>query len=560
MKMKLIAFAVICAVCLSAQAPVEPQPSFFQKLKSPWTDARTPAFPSPAYFRKVFSTPVTHVELQPPARLADYVQNGKLVLSLKAYLDLVMANNTDVSIQRLSVERAQNSLYGSFSRFDPTLGLNLNHLRSATTSTDRFDAVTQLKSLRQTSGMTYSQLLSSGTTINAGLNLGKTTSNSANVTNNPNLTGSFSADFSQPLLRGRSLDIVRIQITQARINLRSAVLSNKDSMMGFVQTAELAYWEVIGGRESLAVAERALEVQQRTMARYDKELELGALAELDIFSPRAQLENAKIAVTQAKFTLIRSEDSLRRQMGADLDPAIRRLPIELTEAVAPPEDTTVLDREALVQKALSNRPDIARALLTLQSDDLNLKQSINNTRPNLTFTGSYQGSGTSGTRYAQDNPIPILVGGFTDALGTAFARDNPTYAFGLRLSLPLRDRAATANLANSLLTKKQNTLALRKTEQGIRLEVLNAVTSLESSREQVKQSVIAQDLAQKQLDAEQKKYDLGTTQMYFVLDAQIRKANADSSLSNAYITYHRNELALQRVTGELLERRGIVVE
>jgi outer membrane protein TolC len=566
MKMKLIAFAVICAVCLSAQAPVEPQPSFFQKLKSPWTDPRTPAFPSPSYFKKVFSTPSSHIELQPPARLADYLQDGKLVLSLKAYLDLVMANNTDVSIQRLTVERSQNNLYGSFSKFDPTVGFNLNHQRSTSTSTDRFDQVSQLKNLTQASGLTYTQLLPSGTTLNAGMNLGKTTSNSANNTNNPNLTGSFSADFSQPLLRGRSLDMVRLQITQARINLRSAVLGNKDSMMGYVQTAETAYWDVVGARDSLRVAEAALELQQISMNRSDKMLELGAMAELDIYQPRAQLEQSRIQVSQAKFSLMRAEDALRRQMGADLDPAIRSLPIELTESVAPPEDTTVLDREALVQMALSNRPDLARALLTLQMDDLNLKQSVNNLRPQLTFTGSYSGKGTSGTRYGSDcqtcpiNPIPLTIGGFSDALGTAFARENPTYGFGLRLSLPLRDRAASSNLANSLLTKKSDTLALRKSEQGIRLEVLNAVTALESSRESVKLSKVQRDLAAQDRESWQKKFDLGTTEMYFVLDSQNRLATAESNLSNAYIQYHRNELTLQRVTGELLERRGIVVE
>jgi outer membrane protein len=560
MKMKLVVIAAICAACLCAQAPVKPEPSFFQKLKSPWTDARTPAFPSPAYFKKVFSTPSTHIELQPPARLADYVQNGKLVLSLKAYLDLVMANNTDVSIQRLTVERAQNSLYSSFSRFDPSMTLRLSHGRSTSTSTDRFDAVTQLKSLSQSSTLGFSQLLPSGTTINASMGLTKSTSNSANTTNNPNLGGSFSADFSQPLLRGRSLDIVRIQITTARINLRSAVLSNKDAMMGYVQSAETAYWDVVGARDSLRNAERALELQQVSMDRSDKMLELGAMAELDIYQPRAQLEQSKISVSQAKFTLMRNEDALRRQMGADLDPAIRLLPLDLTESVAPPEDTTVLDREALVQKAVSNRPDLARALLTLQIDDLNLKQSMNNTRPQLSFTGSYSGKGTSGTRYAAGDTVPVSVGGFTDALGTAFARENPTYSFGLNLTLPLRDRAATANLANSLLTKKSDTLAVRKSEQGIRLEVLNAVTALESSRESVKLSKVQRDLAAQDRESWQKKFDLGTTEMYFVLDAQKRLADAEANLSTAYITYHRNELTLQRVTGELLERRGIVVE
>jgi outer membrane protein TolC len=48
--------------------------------------------------------------------------------------------------------------------------------------------------------------------------------------------------------------------------------------------------------------------------------------------------------------------------------------------------------------------------------------------------------------------------------------------------------------------------------------------------------------------------------MYYVLEALNRLANAETTLSSAYITYHRNELSLQRVTGELLERRGIVIE
>ena len=560
MKMKLIACVAICAASLCAQAPVEPQPSFFQKLASPWTDKVVPAFPSPAYFRKMMSTPSSHVELQPPARLADYVQDGKLVLSLKSYLDLVMANNTDVSIQRLTVERFQNNLLGSFSLFDPTLSVNIGQTRSTSTSGNRFDLVSQLKSLRQSSTLQFNQLLPSGTTIGANIGLTKNTSNSANNLINPNLGGTFGFNFSQPLLRGRSLDIVRIQITTARINLRSTVLTNRDSMMSYVQTAESSYWDAVGARDSLRVAEAALALQQVSMDRSNKMLELGAMAELDIYQPRAQLEQARIQVSQAKFSLMRTEDALRRQMGADLDPVVRLLPLELTEAVAPPEDTTVLDREALMQKALSNRPDLARAILALQLDDLNTKQSVNNLRPQLTLTGSYSATGTSGTFYSSGNSVPISTGGFYDALGIAFDRQNPTYVFGLNLNLPLHDRGAAANLANSLLAKKSDTLSVRKTEQQVRLDVLNAVTALESSREQVKLAVVFRDLAKQDQESWQKKFDLGTTEMYFVLDAQNRLVNAESSLSSAYITYHRNELNLQRVTGELLERRGIVIE
>jgi outer membrane protein len=547
MKTKLIVVAAICAACLCAQTPVEPQPSFFQKLKSPWTDKVVPAFPTPAYFKKMISTPSSRVELLPPARLADYVQNGKLVLSLKSYLDLVLANNTDMAIQRLTIERSRNNLLGSFSDFDPYIRMNLFHQRTQSTDTTTEQGVSLSKNLSQTGDLTYNQLLPTGQTVTAGFNLSKAVSNATNVRLNPNLGAGMSFSLTQQLLKGRGLDIVRIKVTTARINLRSTVLTNRDSMMTYVQNAESAYWDVVGARDTLKVAQNALDLQQKSMDRSNKELELGAMAELDIYQPRAQLEQAKIQVSQARFSLMRVEDALRQKMGADLDPAIRRLPIELTESVAPPDDTTVLDREALVQKALSNRPDLAKALLALQLDDLNVKQSVNGLRPSAGLTAKYSTKGNN-------------VLGFSNAFSTVFARDNPTYSFSLAVTLPLHDRAAAVSLANNLLTKKSDTLTVRKTEQQVRLDVLNAVTALESSREQVKMSVVSRDLSKQQADAEQKKYDLGTSQMFYVLDALNRLATAEANLSSAYITYHRNELTLQRVTGELLERRGIVVE
>ena len=73
-------------------------------------------FPKPSYFRETFAAPpVTKVELLSPVRLSDYVVAGKLELSLRAYLELVMANNTDIAISRLSVETAKNAILRGFS-------------------------------------------------------------------------------------------------------------------------------------------------------------------------------------------------------------------------------------------------------------------------------------------------------------------------------------------------------------------------------------------------------------------------------------------------------------
>jgi outer membrane protein TolC len=112
----------------------------------------------------------------------------------------------------------------------------------------------------------------------------------------------------------------------------------------------------------------------------------------------------------------------------------------------------------------------------------------------------------------------------------------------------------------ALVRKKSDVLSLRSSEQRLRLDVLTAVSQVESSRESVKLAGVRRDLAQKQLEAEKLKYDLGTSTMYFVLDAQTRLTTAESSVVNETINYRRNQLSLLRSTGELLTERGIAVQ
>src|ERR1700729_3113720 len=86
--------------------------------------AADPYFPKPSYFKKYFARTVTKVDLQPPVKLADYVVDGKLELSLKSFLDLVMANNPNVLIQRLSLVVNEDAILRAFGNFDPVATAN----------------------------------------------------------------------------------------------------------------------------------------------------------------------------------------------------------------------------------------------------------------------------------------------------------------------------------------------------------------------------------------------------------------------------------------------------
>ena len=304
-----------------------------------------------------------------------------------------------------------------------------------------------------------------------------------------------------------------------------------------------------------------MELSAEALKRSRRELELGAISPLDIYQPEANYASAEIQVLQARYRLQQAEDVLRRQMGADLDVKFRQMPISLTESVAPPADNTEIDREKAVEKALRLRPEIRSINEELQTDDLVLKQQTNLLRPDFSLRGTYISTGRGGRFFQRVGPTTMVIpGGFGDALEQVFGFGFPIYSFGLTMRLPIRDRAAAANYADAVVAKRQDILARRSTEQNIRQQVLTAVSQVESSKASVKLAVVAQGFAQKQLDAEQKKYDLGTSVIFFVLDAQTRLVNAEAALVNQTVLYRRNLLNLLRVTGELLDERGIKVQ
>ena len=96
----------------------------------------TPFFPKPAYFRETFVNPSPRVDLRPPVRIGDFVVDGKLELSLRSYLELVMANNTDVNIQKVTLEFQKHAITRAFARFDPTLVASFSSERTKSPATD----------------------------------------------------------------------------------------------------------------------------------------------------------------------------------------------------------------------------------------------------------------------------------------------------------------------------------------------------------------------------------------------------------------------------------------
>jgi outer membrane protein len=207
------------------------------------------------------------------------------------------------------------------------------------------------------------------------------------------------------------------------------------------------------------------------------------------------------------------------------------------------------------------RPDLQGLKVALDVDDLQIEQASNQLRPDLQLTGNYSSQGLGGVfNYSSSGRLSTIPGGFGDALGQMFGFGYPIYSFGLTLNLPIRSRNAAANYADQVVAKKSDQLTVRRSEQQVRLDVTNAISQTEAAKNSVRLAKVAKDFSQKYLEAEQKKYELGTSQIFFVLQAQTALVNADSAVVQNQITYRRNMLNLLRRTGELLAERGITIQ
>src|SRR5208283_1537373 len=330
-----------------------------------------------------------------------------------------------------------------------------------TNATTAENAASLTKSLTQPYALQYSQTLPEGLSYTASFSGAKSSQTNSYNNYNPALTANMRFSVTQPLIQNLGSYVNRIPLMTAQSNYRISDYAMRVQLLTFVNIAETAYWNVILARENVRVAESGENNAAEFLKYMQKELSLGALSPLDIYNPEQSLASAQLSVSQAKWALDQAEDTLRHQMGADLDPQVRRLPIVLTESVdlGPAESMTV-DAEQAVAKALVNHPAMRQDLQRLDVDDLGIQSAKNGLLPNLYFSMFYQSNGTGGlynpglsTIVGAGGSSAVIPGGIADALDQMFGFGYPTYYAALTLNLPIRNRAASAAMATATVQK-----------------------------------------------------------------------------------------------------------
>jgi outer membrane protein TolC len=518
-------------------------------------------FPADAQSTESYSALLTKQvksgSLSPPAHVQDYVIDGKLHLRLQDAVRLALENNSNIRIEETQVEAQKFSLLGAYKPFDPLIQSIGNVNRYSYSGVSQLqgigDTTATLNTLSQTVQASYTQTFTTGTNIFAGFSSNRSSTNNSFYFFNPYVNSTVTLQFTQPLLRnaGRFANtapviIARRVLQQSRAGFEAQV---NDAILQVVTQ----YWTVVQARGSFDVERRSLALAESSYQHDKRALELGALPPLDIYRSQSEVAARRLQAIQSEYVLKQAQEAFRFTIGVDQDPALAALDLDLVEKPEPEGEIENVDPGEILRKALTARPEIAAANAALANDETSIRLAHNGLKPDLSLTGFYQTNGIGGNQYDLNTGRLISQGGLGASFDQMFGFGFPGYGGTLTLNLPLRNRAAKANLGTALVARRHDLYSAQVTKEEIFRQVQDSVHLLEEAKLTLAAGKESLDLARKSLTAEQRKYELGAETNFFVLDSQTKLAQSELNLLQTQISYQIARATVDRATGSLLE-------
>ena len=481
-------------------------------------------------------------------------------LSLLDAVEMALRNNLNVQVSRYGPESSFHGINSARGAFDATMTFQIpsGFSRGSSPSNNQIQGGDIVTSQNLSGGFTWSENLQWGTNYSLGWNQSRNSTDNELQTFNPTLSARFNGSISQPLLRNRG-DVNRTSIKVAMNSYDSSLESFRSQVQNILFQTIQAYWNLRAQSETVTVRQNALDEAQQQYARNQIQVEIGTLAPIETVQAQTSAASAELSLIQALNALENAQDQLKELLNFDVivdDPfAYNLVPIE-----EPEENIAPIDVEEAVRIALENDPSLAQQRLSLRSAELNLARARNQLLPNLSLNASFNMQGRAGTRLLNaygGGEIETIQTGIGTALGQIFSGDFNTWSVSATLSMPLHNYSAKASVATSQINQRQQMTTYAQRQQQLRYVVRQQVRNVENLVRQVATSTLSRELSQRQLEAEQRKFEVGTSTNFNVLTFQNDFANAQLSELQAIIQLQNGIAQLELNKGTLLQAYGV---
>ena len=346
----------------------------------------------------------------------------------------------------------------------------------------------------------------------------------------------------QPLLNnfGGKREQTAINISNYQANISEEEFRQK--VIEIAKNVAQVYWKLFLFKELITINQQNLAMATEVFRREDVRLAKGISQQLDV-------ERARSNVQTRRSTLLRSRKEYRIAMDRlklllngstlNIDSDLTVIPVEAPQTVP-----VIVDENQAIETALIHRPEMMKAkqeLMIRQADeDLTAHQRL----PTLDAFGRYSLSG-----YGED---------FDGAGDNMSLNDEDAWEVGIFFEWAIGNRSANSLYRKKILRRLQANAQLERLEDDIKLDVKQVLHGIMTARGEIEATRLAMEAAEKVVEGEFARFDIGQTSNLELLRAQDLLAVTSRSFSRAIVDYNIEMHELARAQGVL--PNGVAIE
>jgi outer membrane protein len=348
-------------------------------------------------------------------------------------------------------------------------------------------------------------------------------------------------EYRQPLLRGLGPSITEAGIEIAQLEQRGSAADFQATIERTLADALKNYWELIGAIEEYKVRlisySAACDLLRINTVKYD----VGTVPLVDVLQAEAAAETRREELIRARQDVRDLEDQLKKRIFLQPDIPTWERQIRPSQPFAWREIEVALEKA--VETAMAERSELRRADVNIGQGNVNLRVAKDDIKPSLDFVGSVDTNATNGD----------FDGGFQDHRTGRYTN----WSLELDFSYPLQNRSARYRMRQAEMIVEQAREIRSEVVDRITLEVRLAMRALRTARERITVTGTTVRSEQEKLRSEQKRYEVGVSTAYQVLEFQEDLADAQSTHLSAVVDYNVALIELERATATILDSYGV---
>ena len=487
----------------------------------------------------------------------------ELGLTLEQVVATTLKNNVTIAVAQYNTKIKEQDITNRKSEFDPTLNINLSTKERTNQVSSAFASPNVSQTRNHVWDLSLKQKVVTGGDYEVSFNNNRNKTNSTFAGLNPQYSSELLLSITQPLLKNFGIDNNKRNIYISNNDLDISSFEFEGKVIDTVTDVENVYWELVFSIEDLNVKQKSLKRARDLEERVRAQVEVGTVAPLEILQAQSEVASREELLVQAKDLIQDNEDNLKNLLNINFgspDGQKKVRPMDYPN-IQPKKELTL---DEAIKKALVSRPDYLSRKTKLANDHILVKYNENQVYPSVDLFGSLGLNGISGNAISiQQFGVPggsvqsPFGGGYDNALSSLGSRDFYQWEIGLKMSYPLGNRSAKSRLTASRLQVAQTLLDIKDLEKKIIVEVREAVRQIKTETKRVQATRIARKLAQRKLDAEEKKFEVGMSTSFNVLQFQEDLVAEQSNEIRALIDYRKARIRLRKVMATTLKAHNI---